>query len=93
MPNRQKQGNFKTNRNNMKSAKAKAEELVNKFRITLMNEDTDCGNEILCTSIAIQQSMIAVDEIIEETDTYYDTLIASERKLFLEQVKNELLKL
>jgi hypothetical protein len=77
----------------MKSAKAKAEELVNKFRITLMNEDTDCGNEILCTSIAIQQSMIAVDEIIEETDTYYDTLIASERKLFLEQVKNELLKL
>jgi hypothetical protein len=63
MPDRQKQGNFKTNRNTM-TPKEKAKELVNKFRITLMNEDTDCGNEILCTSIAIQQSMIAVDYII-----------------------------
>ena len=40
-----------------------------------------------------QCALIAVDEIIQETDTYYDTLIASERKLFLEEVKQEIEKL
>jgi hypothetical protein len=40
-----------------------------------------------------QYALIAVDEIIQETDTYYDTLIASERKLFLEEVKQEIEKL
>jgi hypothetical protein len=90
MPDRQKQDNFKTNRNNMKSAKAKAEELVNKFRMTLMNEDTDCGNEILCTSIAIKQSMIAVDEILELLQGHYETHYDFE---FYKKVKNELLKL
>ena len=34
------------------TVKEKAEDLVNSFRMILMNEDTDCGNEILCTSIA-----------------------------------------
>jgi hypothetical protein len=29
-----------------------------------MNEDTECGNEILCTSIAKQCALIAVDEIL-----------------------------
>jgi hypothetical protein len=40
-----------------------------------------------------QYALIAIDEIIQETDTYYDTLIASERKLFLEEVKQEIEKL
>jgi len=40
-----------------------------------------------------QCALITVDEIIQETDTYYDTLIASERKLFLEEVKQEIEKL
>lgn len=44
--------------------KEKAKDLVNSFRMILMNEDTDCGNEILCTSIAKQCALIAVDEII-----------------------------
>ena len=44
--------------------KEKAEDLVNSFRMILMNEDTDCGNEILCTSIAKKNALIAVDEII-----------------------------
>ena len=44
--------------------KEKAEQLVNQYRIILMNEDTECGNEILCTSIAKQCALIAVDEII-----------------------------
>jgi hypothetical protein len=29
-----------------------------------MNEDTECGNEILCTSISKQCALIAVDEIL-----------------------------
>lgn len=45
--------------------KEKAEQLVNQYRIILMNEDTECGNEILCTSIAKQCALIAVDEIIK----------------------------
>jgi siderophore synthetase component len=28
-----------------------------------MDEDTDCGNEILCTSIAIKNALVAVNEI------------------------------
>lgn len=44
--------------------KEKAEDLVNSFRMILMNEDTDCGNEILCTSIAKKSALIAVDEIM-----------------------------
>ena len=43
--------------------KEKAESLVNSYRIILMNEDTECGNEILCTSIAKQCALIAVDEV------------------------------
>jgi hypothetical protein len=43
--------------------KDKAEALVNSYRIILINEDTECGNEILCTSIAKQCALIAVDEV------------------------------
>ncbi len=44
--------------------KEKAEDLVNQYRMVLMNEDTECGNEILCTSIAIKNALISVFEII-----------------------------
>jgi hypothetical protein len=47
-------------------AKEKAEKLVNSYRIILMNEDTECGNEILCTSIAKQCALIAVDEVLNQ---------------------------
>jgi hypothetical protein len=43
--------------------KQKAQDLVNTYRIILMDEDTDCGNEILCTSIAIKNALVAVNEI------------------------------
>ena len=52
-------------------AKEKAESLVDTYRIMLMNEDTECGNEILCTVIAKRCALIAVDEIIHEV---YDDL-------------------
>lgn len=49
----------------MKQAKEKekAEELVNSYKNILMNEDTECGNEILCTLIAMQCALIAIEEI------------------------------
>lgn len=43
--------------------KQKAEDLVSTYRIILMDEDTDCGNELLCTSIAIKNALVAVNEI------------------------------
>lgn len=48
--------------------KEKAKDLINSYRMILMNEDTDCGNEILCTSIAKQCALIAVDEILNLND-------------------------
>ena len=51
--------------------KEKAEDLINKFAVILMDEDTDCGNEILCTSIAIKNALICVDEILNVTSNNY----------------------
>lgn len=67
----------------MKTAKEKAEDLVNSFRMILMNEDTDCGNEILCTSIAKKCGLIAVDAILNTND------IDAEYSYYLE-VKQEI---
>ncbi len=50
--------------------KEKAEQLINSYRIILMNEDTECGNEIICTSISKQCALIAVDEIIKNNLEY-----------------------
>lgn len=43
------------------SRKDKAEQLVNEYRILLMNEDTECGNEILCTLIAKKCALVSCD--------------------------------
>jgi len=48
------------------TVKEKAISLVDSYRIILMNEDTECGNEILCSVIAKKCALIAVNEIIEE---------------------------
>jgi hypothetical protein len=45
------------------TAKEKAKNLVNEYRIMLMQTDTDAGLPILCTSIAKQCALIALDEI------------------------------
>ncbi len=65
-------------------AKEKAESLVDTYRIVLMNEDTECGNEILCTVIAKRCALIAVDEIINEV---YDDIE------WWKEVKHEIEKL
>jgi hypothetical protein len=64
--------------------KEKAEELVDSYRIVLMNKDTQCGEEILCTEIAKQLSIIAVDEVLDK-DGY--------NNYFWNEVKHELEKL
>ena len=65
------------------TTKEKAKELVNEYRSILMNEDTDCGNEILCTSIAKKCGLIAVDAILNIND------IDAEYSYYLE-VKQEI---
>ena len=61
-----------TNQNlSIMTPKEKAEDLVNQFRILLMDEDTDCGYEVLCTSIAIKNALICVDEILNATSNNY----------------------
>lgn len=69
--------------------KEKANELLNQYRIVLMRKDTECGNEILCTTIAKECALIAVDEIIPviDAETNYKTWE------FYKQVKQEIEKL
>lgn len=67
----------------------KAEDLVNRYRMILMDADTDCGNEILCTSIAIKNALITADEIwnaLESARVFEDYD-------YWQQVKQELKKL
>lgn len=49
----------------------KANDLVDQFRMILMQEDTDCGNECLCTLIAIKHSEIVVNEILKLVEKQY----------------------
>jgi hypothetical protein len=69
------------------SAVDKAEKLVNNYRVMLMQTDTDAGEEILCTSIAKECAMIAVDEIRDNIP------LISEIKDYWTEVKNEIIKL
>jgi hypothetical protein len=48
--------------------KIKAEEIMSSFKIILMSEDTECGNEILCTSIAKECSMLLISKIKESRE-------------------------
>jgi hypothetical protein len=62
----------------------KAEELISTYKVLLMNEDTECGQEILCTSIAIKCALISVDECLS---TCVESMI-----YFWKEVKEELTK-
>lgn len=64
--------------------KEKEEELITKFKIILIIEDTECGNEILCTIIARQSALIAVDEILSAH------LFDLDEKEYWQQVKTEI---
>lgn len=62
-----------------------AEELVTEFKIVLMQEDTDCGCEVLCTLIAIKNALITVNRLMKATDKDYN--------LYLKFVTQELKKM
>jgi hypothetical protein len=81
--------------------KEKAINLVDSYRNILMNEDTECGNEILCSVIAKQCALIAVDELLELNHPYVIVYKSFEdnimedmtQEYYWEQVKHELEKL
>ena len=74
--------------------KERAEDLVNTYRMILMDEDTDCGNEILCTLIAKQCALICVDEIIKTCPQKEKEIFAISKGLkFWKEVKKEIEKL
>ena len=62
------------------TSKEKAEDLVTKFKLILMDEDTECGNEILCTTIAVRCAKVAAIEAYELTtftfvERYWESVI------------------
>ena len=71
-------------------AKGKANELVDSYKIMLMNEDTECGEEILCTIIAKYSALIAVDEIMDAMD---DVMLPNPFRQYWNEVKSEIQKL
>ena len=71
--------------------KEKAEEMVNEYRMTLMNEDTECGNEILCTMIAVKCALVAVEEILNSRHIITDSQF--EYNKYWNEVKTEIEKL
>jgi|APFre7841882793_1041355.scaffolds.fasta_scaffold24985_2 hypothetical protein len=76
------------------SAKDKAKDLVDTYRIMLMNTDTECGEEILCTVIAKYSAIIAVDEMMSVLPfTDINTSLGrycEKEKEYLEEVKQEI---
>ena len=71
-------------------AKDKANELVDTYRMMLMNEYTDFGEEILCSIIAKKSALIAVDKIMKAMD---DVMLPNPFSQYWEQVKQEIEKI
>jgi hypothetical protein len=67
--------------------------IVNTYRMILMDADTECGNEILCTSIAIKNALVAINHMI----LLIDVLPLDEHVIelfdYVQKVKQELKKL
>jgi hypothetical protein len=74
------------------SAKEKAFELVDTYKFVLWSEDTQCGEEILCTGIAKRCALIAVDEMIDIRNGLYINEGSITHQWLLE-VKKEIEKL
>jgi len=67
----------------------KADNLVNQYRIVLMREDTECGNEILCSRIAKDCALIMINELLSNS-TF---LLSNGESYYWNQVKQEIEKL
>jgi hypothetical protein len=71
--------------------KEKAIDLVDTYKFVLWSEDTQCGDEILCTGIAKRCALISVDEIIEALS--FHSWQNSNEIEYYEEVKHEIQKL
>ena len=74
------------------SAKDKAIELVDTYKFVLWSEDTQCGEEILCTVIAKKAALIAVDEILKQCWDYRDIDLQASYD-YWQEVKQEIINL
>lgn len=72
--------------------KQKANELFNKFYMTLFDSDSDKGEEILVSILAGKCAILCVDEIISAIDCH-DFQTQNKEFEFLNEVKFELEKL
>ena len=70
--------------------KDKATELVDVYKTILMNEDTECGNEILCTVIAKKSALVTSNEVIIYLDAI---MLPNPFKQYWDKVKDEIEKL
>jgi hypothetical protein len=76
--------------------KEQAESLVNKYRMILMNEDTECGNEILCTEIAKKMALTSCDEsllLLENIESRINDTLIYNSKLRYNKIRTEIKKL
>lgn len=73
--------------------KEKAEHLVDTYRVVLMQEDTDCGHECLCSFIAIKNALITVNEIELSIKENHDFSICDLDLTYWNDVRKELNKM
>lgn len=73
--------------------KEKAEYLVNQYKMILMHEDTNCGDEILCSLIAMKHVEIVIAEIISFMDEFKLYIQMKDQYEWWQQVKIEIASL
>ena len=75
------------------SPQEKAKELVDAYKVILMEEDTECGNEILCTLIAKKSALISLEQIKFFHESLFFVNAGSLFDDYLNKVKHEIEKL
>jgi hypothetical protein len=73
--------------------KEKAEELVDVYRLILIKSNTDAGEEILCTLLAKECALVAVDEVLDFMDRFDLDLEMKHQYKWWKEVKQEIEKL
>lgn len=73
--------------------KEKATSLVDEFRLILIKSNTDAGEEILCTLLAKECALVAVDEILDFMDRFDIDLEMKHQHEWWKKVKTEIEKL
>ena len=54
--------------------KEKAEQLIHEFKTILMDSDSECGNEILCTSVARKCALLTAKHVLLNMKKYNQDL-------------------